>query len=53
LLKGSFPVQVDSLHVEAYLSAAEFVRVFKLVPEDFYRLPKWKQEQAKKNYFLF
>ncbi|KAK3266388.1 hypothetical protein CYMTET_24994 [Cymbomonas tetramitiformis] len=44
---------VDPAKREAYLSDQEFHSVFGMLKEEFYKLPKWKQAQPKKNTGLF
>jgi len=39
---------IDPNKREAYLSDTEFKEVFKMSKEEFYALPKWKQDQKKK-----
>lgn len=38
---------------QAYLSDEEFQNVFGMAKEDFYKLPKWKQDMQKKKVDLF
>ncbi|GAU24242.1 hypothetical protein TSUD_23790 [Trifolium subterraneum] len=44
---------IDHKRREAYLSDEEFLTVFGMVKEDFYKLPRWKQEMLKKKLELF
>ncbi|KAK2454348.1 villin [Trifolium repens] len=44
---------IDHKRREAYLSDEEFQTVFGMVKEDFYKLPRWKQEMLKKKFELF
>ncbi|PNY08474.1 villin-2-like protein [Trifolium pratense] len=44
---------IDHKRREAYLSDEEFQTVFGMVKEDFYKLPRWKQEMLKKKLELF
>lgn len=46
-------LQCDPANLERYLSDEEFVKVFKMSPTEFARLPQWKQKQAKTKAKLF
>lgn len=41
--------QLDRTKLEAYLTEAEFKRVFQITREEYNALPKWKQERAKRD----
>ena len=47
------PDSVDPSRKEEYLSDQEFVAVFGVERDDFYKLPGWKQQTLKKNKHLF
>jgi len=47
------PEGVDGANKEAYLSAEQFKQFVKMSPEDFYKLPKWKQLRVKQESGLF
>ncbi|XP_044505397.1 villin-3-like isoform X2 [Mangifera indica] len=52
--KSKNPVTgIDFKRREAYLSDEEFQNVFGMAKEDFYKLPKWKQDMQKKKVDLF
>ena len=51
-LKGKLP-GVDPARKEAYLKDDEFKTVFKMTLDDFYKLPKWKQVNQKKQHGIF
>eukprot|EP00271_Cylindrocystis_brebissonii_P001187 TRINITY_DN11491_c0_g1_i1.p1 TRINITY_DN11491_c0_g1~~TRINITY_DN11491_c0_g1_i1.p1 ORF type:complete len:971 (+),score=225.24 TRINITY_DN11491_c0_g1_i1:170-3082(+) len=44
---------IDTTKRESYLSDADFVRFMKSSKEEFYALPKWKQDQKKRLVSLF
>ncbi|XP_004513861.1 villin-3-like [Cicer arietinum] len=44
---------IDLNRREAYLSDEEFKTVFGMVKEEFYKLPRWKQDLLKKKFELF
>ncbi|GMH18709.1 hypothetical protein Nepgr_020550 [Nepenthes gracilis] len=44
---------IDFKRREAYLSGEEFQSVFDMTKEEFYKLPKWKQDMQKKKVDLF
>ena len=44
---------IDTSRRESYLSPQDFRKTFKVSKEEFARLPKWKQEQQKRNSGLF
>ncbi|KAF5747976.1 hypothetical protein HS088_TW05G00707 [Tripterygium wilfordii] len=44
---------IDFKRREAYLSEDEFQTIFGMTKEDFYKLPKWKQDMQKKKSDLF
>jgi len=53
-LKGAErPADVDPSRRELYLSDSDFQAVFGCLPADFLKLPKWKQQNAKKEKGLF
>ena len=39
--------------MESHLSSLDFQALFKMSYEDFMKMPKWKQVNAKKRYMLF
>lgn len=45
-LTGASLLHSDRL--EEYLPADEFFKIFKCTPEDFKKLPKWKQDTSKR-----
>ncbi|XP_015777986.1 PREDICTED: actin-binding LIM protein 2-like [Acropora digitifera] len=47
------PAGVDKTKLEAYLSEEEFEKVFSRTKDEFYSLPKWKQQARKKEVLLF
>lgn len=47
------PRGIDKTKLETYLSEEEFENVFSMTREEFYRLPKWKQQARKKEALLF
>lgn len=44
---SEWPPFVDPRHREAYLSDAEFLRVFRKTRAQFYAMPRWRQQRAK------
>ncbi|CAJ1966681.1 unnamed protein product [Cylindrotheca closterium] len=44
---------IDGAHREKYLSPKEFEANFKMTKEEFHKLPRWKQSEAKKALNLF
>ncbi|XP_071686592.1 villin-2-like [Rutidosis leptorrhynchoides] len=53
-VKSENPVPgIDLKRREAYLSVEEFESVLGMSKEEFYKLPKWKQDQTKKKADLF
>lgn len=46
-------VHCTSLCMQAYLTSAEFFEVFGSSKQDFYRAPKWRRVQRKKDLGLF
>lgn len=44
---------IDGAHREMYLSPKEFEANFKMTKEEFHKLPRWKQSEAKKALNLF
>jgi len=53
LLKRPLPEGVDPTRLENHLNEDEFQKVFKMSPEEFAALPKWKKEARKKDAKLF
>jgi len=54
IIKGnSRPKEVDPTQKEAYLSADEFKAILGMDSDTFYKMPKWKQQNAKKAKNLF
>uniref|UniRef100_A0A8D8W0P4 Advillin n=1 Tax=Cacopsylla melanoneura TaxID=428564 RepID=A0A8D8W0P4_9HEMI len=49
----ALPVGVDATHKEVYLSAEEFMNIFKMDYDSFKALPKWRQDKLKKSVDLF
>ncbi|XP_029444229.1 villin-like protein [Rhinatrema bivittatum] len=47
------PDGVDPTKKEMYLSDADFLHILKMSKADFYKLPKWKQQNMKKETGLF
>nr|XP_033787634.1 villin-like protein [Geotrypetes seraphini]XP_033787635.1 villin-like protein [Geotrypetes seraphini] len=47
------PEGVDPTKKEMYLSDADFLNIMKMTKDDFYKLPKWKQQSLKKENGLF
>lgn len=52
LISGRNP-NCDPSRLECYLTPQEFVEVFSMTPDEFARLPPWKQRQAKSKLKLF
>eukprot|EP01080_Neovahlkampfia_damariscottae_P006648 gene6648-10813_t len=53
LLSDELPEGVDATKLETYLSEEEFVEIFKMEIEEFKKLPKHKQQNRKKEVYLF
>jgi len=53
LISGDIPSNVDPAKKEEYLSEAEFTKVFGMDKNQFMGLPKWKQDNLKRNKQLF
>ncbi|KAL0482627.1 hypothetical protein AKO1_014343 [Acrasis kona] len=53
LLSTPLPIGIDSTKLEQYLSLEEFETVFGMTKEQFDKTPVWKQEQLKKQRYLF
>ena len=51
--RKNIPKDWDFCNKEKYLTTAEFEKVFKMKKEEFYKLPKWKQNRAKKKVKMF
>ncbi|XP_057547809.1 villin-3-like [Amaranthus tricolor] len=52
--KSENPVTgIDFKRREAYLSDEEFLSIFDATKEEFYKLPRWKQDMQKKKFDLF
>lgn len=47
------PRGVDKTKLETYLSEEEFEKVFSVTKDEFFGLPKWKQQARKKEVLLF
>ena len=44
---------VDKFSMESYLTDEEFMDVFDVEREDFEKLPKWKCDKMKKEFYLY
>jgi len=53
LTKKPPPVGVDSTKLETYLTTTEFCNVFGMTEREFSNLPRWKQNNLKKQKGLF
>ena len=51
--RKNIPKDWDFCNKEKYLTTEEFEKVFKMKKEEFYKLPKWKQNRAKKKVKMF
>eukprot|EP01121_Diplochlamys_sp_Union-15-3_P004709 TRINITY_DN14910_c0_g1_i1.p1 TRINITY_DN14910_c0_g1~~TRINITY_DN14910_c0_g1_i1.p1 ORF type:complete len:321 (+),score=83.44 TRINITY_DN14910_c0_g1_i1:80-964(+) len=51
--KVPYPDDVDTDRLEAHLSDKEFLEVFKVSKQEFYKFPRWKQLRVKKEVGLF
>ncbi len=53
---NDYPKELEGLvhaNYEKHLKEDEFIKIFNMTFEDFYRLPKWSQINLKKKYKLF
>ncbi|XP_055332351.1 dematin-like isoform X2 [Paramacrobiotus metropolitanus] len=47
------PDDVDRGHLELHLATEDFLNIFRMSHEEFYRLPEWKRNELKKRVKLF
>jgi len=45
--RRNLPKGVDEKNLEKHLSEEEFVKVFSMTREAFYKIPSWRQEKVK------
>jgi len=53
LIEGNYPKGLDTAQLENYLSDQEFENVFETTRKEFAEMPKWKQQQIKREKGLY
>jgi len=53
LLEGKYPKGIETAELENYLECQEFESVFEMTKKEFAKIPKWKQQQIKREKGLY
>jgi len=53
LVEGNYPKGLDTAQLENYISDQEFENVFETTRKEFAEMPKWKQQQIKREKGLY